>query len=588
MNNDGIDDLIIGAPNADSGSYTYNDRGASYVVFGSEAGFSAQLDLTKLDGSNGFVINGINRYDRSGTSVSSAGDVNGDGIDDLIIGAPNADSGSSTYNDEGETYVVFGSEAGFSAQLDLTKLNGSNGFVIRGIDRYDNSGTSVSSAGDVNDDGIDDLIIGAPNNGGETYVVFGSKTGFSAQLNLANPNDIDGFVIKGNNIGRSISGAGDVNGDGVDDLIVGAPNANSRGASYVIFGVPALKLIGTDEDDILDGGLSGDFLSGLGGDDLINGNGGNDNILGGSEDDFIRGGAGSDTVRGQTGNDDISGNAGNDKLFGDSGRDDIFGDSGNDTIRGGSAADRLFGDAGNDDIRGGTGDDRIFGGTGNDLLLGNSGVDRIAGENGNDRIHGGLGDDILQGNAGNDLIIGNSGEDELAGNDGNDRLNGGSEDDILTGGNGNDRLNGGSEDDTLTGGSGNDRLNGNQDNDLLIGIDSTDSDLGLGEQDTLTGGANKDTFVLANENGLFYDDGDATTSGVDDFALITDFKPSQDTIQLQGSADLYSLDFFTSGAGTINARLIFDPGVTAVGEVIAVLQNVDPSLSVDDSAFSFV
>jgi hypothetical protein len=159
VNGDGIADLIIGARGANPNG---NDRAEeSYVVFGSSAGFSPSLELSTLDGTNGFVINGIDSEDYSGFSVSSAGEVNGDGIADLIIGAPFADPNSNFNSDTGESYVVFGSSAGFSPSLELSTLDGTNGFVINGIDRNDISGASVSSAGDVNGDGIaDDLIIG--------------------------------------------------------------------------------------------------------------------------------------------------------------------------------------------------------------------------------------------------------------------------------------------------------------------------------------------------------------------------------------------------------------------------------------------
>src|SRR4028119_595980 len=121
--------------------------------------FGPTFNLSTLNGSNGFAINGIAAGDRSGFSVSSAGDVNGDGFDDLIIGTRGPSPNGISY--AGQSYVVFGSNSGFAAGLNLSALNGSNGFAINGIAVGDGSGYSVSSAGDVNGDGIDDLIIGA-------------------------------------------------------------------------------------------------------------------------------------------------------------------------------------------------------------------------------------------------------------------------------------------------------------------------------------------------------------------------------------------------------------------------------------------
>src|SRR5918997_112022 len=103
--------------------------------------FGPTFNLSTLNGSNGFAINGIAAYDFSGLSVSSAGDVNGDGFDDLIIGANRADPNG--ISDAGQSYVVFGSNSGFGADLDLEELNGSNGFAINGIGADDESGRSV-------------------------------------------------------------------------------------------------------------------------------------------------------------------------------------------------------------------------------------------------------------------------------------------------------------------------------------------------------------------------------------------------------------------------------------------------------------
>jgi VCBS repeat-containing protein len=270
INGDGIDDLIIGAPEADPDGIS---SGSSYVVFGSDAGFSSSLELSSLDGSNGFVINGINRGDEFGSSVSGAGDINGDGIDDLIIGAPEADPNS---HNSGSSYVVFGSDAGFSSSLELSSLDGNNGFVINGIALGDRSGHSVSGAGDIDGDGIDDLIIGAPNartNGsslGESYIVFGSDAGFSGSLELWSLDGSNGLVINGisrlGRFGHSVSGAGDINNDGISDLLISAPYARSNGSfsgeSYVVFGSanPA-PTAADDRDSTIDGTTPTPILS---------------------------------------------------------------------------------------------------------------------------------------------------------------------------------------------------------------------------------------------------------------------------------------------------------------------------------------
>ncbi|MEE9345418.1 MAG: hypothetical protein V3U88_07400 [Methylococcales bacterium] len=263
VNDDGIDDLLIGAPDADpNGSVS----GASYVVFGAnEIGNSGIAELSDLDGSNGFVLNGVtggnvegNREgERSGLPVRAAGDVNGDGVDDILIAARDV------------SYVVFGtSDLGSGGTMELSSLDGSNGFVL-GVTGDDISGRVINTAGDVNGDGFDDLLIGDssadPNgdNSGAIYVVFGANSvGSDGTVELSSLDGSNGFVLNGvsgrDRSGTTVSAAGDVNDDGVDDFLIGTNVDSSSqflrtGASYVVFGASGLGASGTVELSALDG-----------------------------------------------------------------------------------------------------------------------------------------------------------------------------------------------------------------------------------------------------------------------------------------------------------------------------------------------
>jgi hypothetical protein len=241
VNGDGFGDIIVGAPYSDANG---EDSGSSYVVFGKAEPFSAGIDLSALDGDSGFAIRGATIYDRAGSSVGNAGDVNGDGIDDVIVGARRAffyDGGGQT----GAAYVIFGKTGGFEDGLNLSALDGSDGFVLRGSGDRAETGVSVDGAGDINGDGFHDVIVGAPRNEfGAAFVFFGHSGEFAAATELTTLDGENGFKLSATSLddltaGNSVSGAGDINGDGFDDIAIGALSANgdlATGAAYVIFG----------------------------------------------------------------------------------------------------------------------------------------------------------------------------------------------------------------------------------------------------------------------------------------------------------------------------------------------------------------
>ncbi|MEM6992131.1 MAG: integrin alpha [Myxococcota bacterium] len=236
VNGDGLGDIVVGASQASANG---PNSGRAYVVFGRSDTTGVQLRDVAA-GIGGFMLDGEAIGGHAGRVVSGAGDVNGDGLDDIVVGATGLDTAGSGV---GRGYVVFGKVDTVAVQLSSV-VAGAGGFVID-EKAPDDLALAVSGAGDVNGDGLADVVLGASDafaegsEAGRAYVVFGKSDTDAVQLS-AIAAGVGGFALDGeeteDGAGRGVGGAGDVNGDGLDDVVVGAPEAGSNGRIYVVFG----------------------------------------------------------------------------------------------------------------------------------------------------------------------------------------------------------------------------------------------------------------------------------------------------------------------------------------------------------------
>ena len=483
INGDGFDDILIGFRFADGSGRDNELIGKTYVIFGRDDSvepFTENLNLSDLDGTNGFVINGIDRNDRSGTSISSAGDINGDGYADILIGAEFADGPDGDFlRSSGESYVIFGRDTSlnpFAPSFDLSSLDGNNGFTIYGNGQFSSSGASVSSAGDINGDGFDDLLVAngfsSPSINGQSYIIFGAATFDAVPVFFSAAPTLDG------NVGLSVplGGLGHIS---VVELETNDPDTLDVNLTYTVTLNVTYGSLWIDSDGsgtINDAEVALTIGSTFTQADLNAGMLSYQNDRSPSSIDSFQfdisdgattlegvvfnftvippmGTAGNDTLIGSTGDDNLSGLEGNDILNGSDGDDVLNGDEGSDTLIGGEGADALNGGEGFDtaDYRaaisgvrfnvdtGGTqgeatGDtfsgieryylsdftDVITGSAANEFFFGEGGNDTINGGGGIDRIDGGAGNDILRGQEGNDLIFGSAGGDQINGGTGFD------------------------------------------------------------------------------------------------------------------------------------------------------------------------
>ncbi|MEM6548753.1 MAG: hypothetical protein AAF713_13535 [Pseudomonadota bacterium] len=511
VNGDGLDDAALAIPGQSQNGQS--QAGGVAVVLGSAAHGQIPDTAAQASGSRGFRILGEASQDFAGGSVAGAGDFNGDGFNDIVVGASFADGASPA---SGAAYLVFGART--PGTIDLATSGRQSVLKINGLVPGDGVGVSVDGAGDVNGDGFDDVIVGTRLNGGigAAYVVFGRGGNRERDITLAELNGANGFRITGVAVddlfGASVAGAGDVNGDGYDDILVGAFQSDAgtlqeAGSAYLLFG-SADGFGGTVFVDALDGTNGYRFNGAAAYDNAgITVAGAGDLNFDGADDIMIAAdranrpgmadaGAvslvygGAETLAALDRVDGVAdgviglqhvgaqiavaeperrlGTAGVDRKIATAADERLIGLGGNDRLHGNGGNDLLYGGGGNDVLTGQSGDDRIFGGDGNDRIVSRNGADLIHGGAGNDIVQAGSHSDQAHGDDGRDVLSGAAGNDWLWGDDGADRVYGSRGNDRLFGGAGNDLLRGDTHNDTLDGGTGNDRLTGGDGRDLFV------------------------------------------------------------------------------------------------------------------------
>ncbi|PAU80450.1 hypothetical protein CK501_08365 [Halovibrio salipaludis] len=357
FNGDGIDDLVIGHSGSDNDG---TNSGQAYVIFGQTGSTRSDVDLSAIGG-NGFrVTTGGTGGDYMGHSVQFMGDFNGDGLNDLTIGAPR--SGGT-----GEVYVVFGHEGPTYSDVNLAAMSDTEGFAVTTTESTSWLGGSVGSS-DINGDGLTDLLIGnvaadeSAGDSGSAVAVYGHAAANYPDLSVDSIPTGSGFTIAGEGVSNfashAVEGAGDVNGDGIDDILISTwvddEGGTDAGAAWLIYGrtgtsrsdIQLNTLTSSDGFKII-GAQATDYFGRTNAAGDLNGDGFQDMIVSSPLGDQ------NGTNTGETnviwGKDFLS--VVDTDLNGTSGADTLVGTSNGETLTGGGGADRITAGAGDDIIQ---------------------------------------------------------------------------------------------------------------------------------------------------------------------------------------------------------------------------------------------
>ncbi|MCP9481908.1 M10 family metallopeptidase C-terminal domain-containing protein [Shimia sp. CNT1-13L.2] len=524
INGDASNETIIGSSQNDE----INAGGGINTVDGGDGDDDITFSAVTIGGSFDGGL-GIDHLDASGTSWLADITFNlGTGF--VTEGGANRDALANIEN------VTVGGHAsvigdGANNEIIATSPTGNNSLV----GGFGDDTLSGGGGDDTLDGGVDDDLL----NGGDGNDVLDGSSGTDTIFG----GDGNDTLFGGSQSDSLNGGAGDdlfrIIGTEFIDSVDGGTGTDTFDASGYSFGDLMIDMVaGTIENGGIEGVQSflnienfigrtkADTVVGSADDNILDGRSGNDSLLGGGGNDTLLGDNGFDTLKGGGGHDLIQGGENSDLLLGGGGNDTIFGGAHHDTIEGGGGADVIDGgagdnalsyaadtagvsvDLGSNTVSGGhaTGDvifgifNQAIGGSGNDSLAGKWGqANTLIGGAGHDTLIGKNGADNLQGGDGQDSMIGSSGADTLVGGIGADTLDGGSDDDSLIGDAGADSIRGGTGNDYIDGGTFSDQLIGQGGDDTILGGDGNDLIGGGAGADSMDGGAGNDTVSYASD-----------------------------------------------------------------------------------------